>query len=780
VLRRVNKDGNLVEENGWWKVEDVTESRSGPRGTNVTIGWVKSEFLSTGNQEELAKRTKLIIFEDDHQSNFSFKHALYLNVKGRCDGVRMLQAILTEEGSGIYRKGLITGKFGPLTKEAVINFQVKYEIIESETDPGAGRVGPKTRIQLNKLLGNKAFLNKLQSKYELKIGRASIILESVESLIDNPPNWLGSDFLKGASREVKIGIILAMIVQESWPEIYHFDNQLVAPTPCGRGIMQIDTDEYVGAGSGIVGYNDDGNEDLYRCRKDKSKCKCYYTNTIQGIEANIKDGLWALRDKYTNALDAYKYTDEQVINEEMSIIGKEMLWMMTIYRYNQGEPFKAHAISQIWEGKENQETVKPPWMSASEAAQWMDDVRVECCAGESISFEECLGACKRRELIRSPFYLKNVGGKLSQVGNESYFGTSGQGYENSSLAKKMVYTNTHSIISTLLSPGELHVYNYRGEATGLVNGETIEEIGNAIYARESGILVILFPAESYIYEVEGTDEGAYTLCILYLEGEEIATFTGADIPTTAGAIHDYTVDWNALARGEEGVTLQVDNDGDGTFEKTIQAGSTLDGTTTPIANQPPAIDILAPVSGETISGSHYQIQWQATDPDNVDNSLSIDLFYSTNSGSTWTSISSDEANDGVYDWNISALRGGEYWLKLVAEDPEGGTSEATVGPFTISTFEGNVILGPNPVTGAGTAFFYILPAGTSTAKLMILNIVGKPLFETSLDVSSTRFPSAGTWNPVDQDGIPLANGPYVYVLIADGKVIGQGKMVIQR
>jgi len=88
--------------------------------------------------------------------------------------------------------------------------------------------------------------------------------------------------------------------------------------------------------------------------------------------------------------------------------------------------------------------------------------------------------------------------------------------------------------------------------------------------------------------------------------------------------------------------------------------------------------------------------------------------------------------------------------------------------------------GPNPVGSAGTTFFYTLPAGTSTAKLMIFSATGRLVFETPLDVDSTRFPTAGTWNPVDKDGIPLANGPYIYVLIANGKVIGQGKMVIQR
>jgi len=91
-----------------------------------------------------------------------------------------------------------------------------------------------------------------------------------------------------------------------------------------------------------------------------------------------------------------------------------------------------------------------------------------------------------------------------------------------------------------------------------------------------------------------------------------------------------------------------------------------------------------------------------------------------------------------------------------------------------------VTLGPNPVSLEGCVFWLDLPQGVSQAKLMILNVTGRLLLETPLDVDSTRFPSAGTWNPVDQNGVPLANGPYIYVLIVDDKVIGQGKMVIQR
>jgi hypothetical protein len=80
----------------------------------------------------------------------------------------------------------------------------------------------------------------------------------------------------------------------------------------------------------------------------------------------------------------------------------------------------------------------------------------------------------------------------------------------------------------------------------------------------------------------------------------------------------------------------------------------------------------------------------------------------------------------------------------------------------------------------GVIFFYNLPNSVREAKIVIFNIAGSPLIEIPLDTNSRRYPAAGRWKPVDANGIPLANGPYIYVLIADGKVIGQGKMVIQR
>jgi len=229
------------------------------------------------------------------------------------------------------------------------------------------------------------------------------------------------------------------------------------------------------------------------------------------------------------------------------------------------------------------------------------------------------------------------------------------------------------------SPSELRVYDSQGRVTGLVNGEVKEEIPDSLYDEENKTVALFSLSGSYYCQVVGTDEGSYGLEISSIEGEEAITFVATDISTISGANHQYSIDWDALARGEEGVTLQVDNDGDGMFERTI---------------------------------------------------------------------SSD-----------SELAGEEFGFV-----PDGKA----------------VNLGPNPVPADGCVFWLDLPEGVTQARLMIFSVSGRLVFETSLDVGSTRFPSAGTWNPVDNNGVELANGPYVYVLVADGKVIGQGKMVIQR
>ena len=129
------------------------------------------------------------------------------------------------------------------------------------------------------------------------------------------------------------------------------------------------------------------------------------------------------------------------------------------------------------------------------------------------------------------------------------------------------------IAAELGSPAELRVSDSQGRIAGLTNGVEKIEIPHSTYYEN--IVVILAPADSYKYEVVGTSEGSYKLIILNGTAQKIATFNATDIPTTANAIHRYTVDWAALTRGEKGVTIQIDSDGDGMFELTFTSDSEL-------------------------------------------------------------------------------------------------------------------------------------------------------------------------------------------------------------
>jgi hypothetical protein len=138
------------------------------------------------------------------------------------------------------------------------------------------------------------------------------------------------------------------------------------------------------------------------------------------------------------------------------------------------------------------------------------------------------------------------------------------------------------------SAGELRVYDSQNRVTGLFNGEVKQEIPDSIYDEENETVAIFSPCTSCRYEVVGTGEGTYGLEIASIEGSEATTFTASDIPTVLGAVHQYTIDWDALSEGEEGVTIQVDSDGDGDFEDTFTSDNELTRREFVVETTPPA------------------------------------------------------------------------------------------------------------------------------------------------------------------------------------------------
>ena len=237
--------------------------------------------------------------------------------------VRYLQIILNTDPdtyvatSGPGSPGNETTYFGPLTEDAVKRFQKKYGL------PETGYVGYATREKLNGILAEK-FTITYKEKFGLldKEERKSTIWRYIKEF---KSNYLPEDFPNE--------LVLAVAAQETG-EYAHWNNEHVADD-WGRGIMQITTDSYVGAG-GV----DSTSEECIKAKNSESKIysSMYYSNTLEGIEANIKDGLYALGDKY-------QQVKKDKIHPPEGYTKDEIIWMSTVQRYN---GFRAKPSEYIW------------------------------------------------------------------------------------------------------------------------------------------------------------------------------------------------------------------------------------------------------------------------------------------------------------------------------------------------------------------------------------------------------------------------------------------------
>jgi hypothetical protein len=80
---------------------------------------------------------------------------------------------------------------------------------------------------------------------------------------------------------------------------------------------------------------------------------------------------------------------------------------------------------------------------------------------------------------------------------------------------------------------------------------------------------------------------------------------------------------------------------------------------------PHTLTLTAPDGGESWeAGSVQQIEWTVTTEDGGGPGV-VDLEISTDGGSTWSVIRSDEPNDGSYDWTVSDLPGTHRLVRVV-------------------------------------------------------------------------------------------------------------------
>ena len=593
ILKVLNPEKKNWEEiSPTTQIEDITDGIS---------GWTNKNFLNydPNKQNEWKKKTERLDPKKNPEEGGTVPTILesvnyyYNNVEGipldyssfdkafqegkleygkTNDDIKHLQKILKIEiGEPFYPLDVgDTGYFGTTTKAALIEFQKKYDL-----DNKDGVVETATVNKLNE---------------SLNIYR---INDSAFRSSNNSDNFLSLFKLT----KFPIELILGIAAQESGG--IQFNNEKVARTPWGRGIMQIDTDESVGKGSGIKWYKDG---EINYCRGDEQACRHYYTNRPQGVYANIKDGLRNLQDKHVlvNKANLTSIMDTGCENIE-EITTQELLWLSIVYRYNQGSPYCAQRTAKIWNcyqenkdwnecEKEIKEYIQTKWCLIKDEEKVKD-----YCQGE---LKDCLG----KLVGGDPFYLKNIGEKLYN-GIEIFFG---KDYQNKiknyckqecsedevcknkcenelllteekikNLGKKLTCANGNRIILELGSPVEVRIYDAEGRVTGLINGELQEEVPNSMYDEENKFLTIFFPLEFYRYEIKGIEEGEYSLGIVSIENDTIIDFGALNIPISTGTIHQYQIDWQKFSQGEKGVTLQIDVDGDGVFEKTVIADNDL-------------------------------------------------------------------------------------------------------------------------------------------------------------------------------------------------------------
>jgi len=121
----------------------------------ITIEELKTKIaeIETKIAELQAQLEQLLEKEVVPEIPASYKFTKYLWYGQKDEEVRYLQVFLKSQGEEIYPEGLVTGYFKSLTETAVKRFQIKYGIVSSEDDLGAGFCGPKTRVKINEILG---------------------------------------------------------------------------------------------------------------------------------------------------------------------------------------------------------------------------------------------------------------------------------------------------------------------------------------------------------------------------------------------------------------------------------------------------------------------------------------------------------------------------------------------------------------------------------------------------------------------------------------------------
>lgn len=185
-----------------------------------------------------------------------------------------------------------------------------------------------------------------------------------------------------------------------------------------------------------------------------------------------------------------------------------------------------------------------------------------------------------------------------------------------------------------------------------------------------------------------------------------------------------------------------------------------------------SVAITSPRDNEVLSGTRA-ISWRAVGGDSDNGSgVSVTVSYSRDGGSTWNTIATGQPASGSLAWDTTKLeRGGEYVIRAVATDSQGGMAEDRVA-VRVGSLSGMLGLGPNPASTAVNVY-HAAVGGT----IFVYDVAGRLV----ADHVAPADESVWVWNLTTNDGRPLANGLYLIVFVAeDGTRSQVERLIIQR
>jgi len=275
----------------------------------------------------------------------------------------------------------------------------------------------------------------------------------------------------------------------------------------------------------------------------------YYQNTPQSISANLLEGLNILTGAYNTKkgiVDSSPLPDIWKTEDGVSIDNSDMKVLLAVRGYN-GFGRKLELISK----------------------QFPDQ-----SLGPKEKDRTCQFSFNNTSNPTAPWYLNAVAAKSLTLA-EDYGPTVASWTKDTSMYKKLLLATKYRQELCIGSPAYLQVFDDNNNMTGYNGVSVKDQIPNIVYDLQNHEAAsILIPIGVYRYRVIGKETGTYRFGAIDINNGVEKVLKALNVPITKGEIHEYSVDWIHLT-STTGVTVHVDSNGDGKFDKTITGGATL-------------------------------------------------------------------------------------------------------------------------------------------------------------------------------------------------------------